>query len=678
MRPSKFNRFAENAFLIYLTFLALFTLLFRNKITDWEPIFFSEVLAAIVIVVVVRLQQARPEITGLTLVRNWLLVPFVLYGYRVENFLINCQRNPGFLPDRDSWLIAADRFIFSVDPTVWLQKITFPWLTELLQLIYATDYFLPLILALVLYLRKRRIPFQKSIFILIAGYLLSYLGYFLIPAIGPRFTIPHSVPLHGILFREKLRDLIYWMEACPRDCFPSGHTEIPLLTLWLAHRYQRKIFRIYLPIVIGMIFSTVYLRFHYVVDIFAGAALAGGIILAAKLIEGGIKKKKNKKRLKLFLLGTALFLAAGAAILAGFEVYLRLNRTRIIQQSRDGSFSRLESDAEFLIDYTPKGRRLIPDSRVLIKNHRISGRDVVMEINSLGFRGEEIPREKMPDEFRVLVLGDSITWASYLSEEETYVKRMEEYLQKLRPGRKVKVINAGVGDIGLNEELDILKERGLATRPDLVILAFYLNDSRPPWGFCGELGKRGWLRRHSLLAETIYKNIKLRRWIKEKSEDRLAWTSAMNKLNWSSDRRTFLRLAGLAKYDWGAAWDPASWEVIDRGLEELQALSERNNFTVVVAALPVAFQVYAAFLEDTPQRILREKVKRRGFFFLDLLPFLRKYRKEEKDLYYDWCHPTGKTADFIARVLAGFLKENEKDPRWSFLVEDAASDVKNR
>lgn len=660
MKPSKYNRFTENTFLVYLLFLALFTLIFRNKITGWEPIFFSEVLAAIVIVAVVKLQQAHPEIIGLTLVRNWLLLPFILYGYRVQHFLINCERNPGFLPDRDSWLIAADRFLFGVDPTVWLQKITFPWLTELLQLIYATDYFLPLILILVLYLRKKRIPFQKSVFILTGGYLLSYLGYFLIPAIGPRFTIPHSVPLHGILFREKLRDLIYWMEACPRDCFPSGHTEIPLLTLWLAHRYQRKIFRIYLPILIGMIFSTVYLRFHYVVDIFAGAALAGGIILAVKFIERGGEKKK---RLKLFLLGLVLFLAAGAAILVGFEVYLRLNRTRIIQRPRGGSLSLLESDAEFLIDYTPKGRRLIPDSRVLIKNHRISGRDVVMEINSLGFRGEEIPRDKLPDEFRVLVLGDSITWASYLPEEETYVKRLEGYLQKPRPGRKVKVINAGVGDIGLKEELDILKERGLAARPDLVILAFYLNDSRPPWGFSGELGKRGWLRRHSLLAETIYKNIKLRRWIKEQGEDRLAWTSAMNKLNWSSDRGTFLRLAALAKYDWGAAWDPASWEVIDRGLEELQSLSQRNNFTVFVAALPVAFQVYAAFLEDTPQRILREKVSRRGFLYLDLLPFLRKYREGEKDLYYDWCHPTGKTADFIARVLAGFLKEKEKDLR---------------
>lgn len=368
----------------------------------------------------------------------------------------------------------------------------------------------------------------------------------------------------------------------------------------------------------------------------------------------------NKRRLKLFLCGVALFLAAGAVILAGFELYLRLSRTHIVRESADGSFSRLESDAEFLIDYTPKGRRLIPDSRVLIKNHRISGRDVMMEVNSLGFRGAEIPRDKTPDEFRVLILGDSITWASYLPEEETYVRRLEGYLRKLLPGRKVEVLNAGVGDVGLKEEIDILKERGLAARPDLVILSFYLNDSRPPWGFAGELGKRGWLRRHSLLAETIYKNLKLRRWNKEKGEDRLAWTKAMNRLNWKNDRRAFLHLAELAKYDWGAAWEPSSWSAIDRDLARLKTLSEENNFTVVVAVFPVAFQVYAAFREDAPQLILKKKAERLGFFYLDLLPFLRKYRREEKDVYYDWCHPAGKTNDFIARILAQFLRTKFK------------------
>ena len=44
-----------------------------------------------------------------------------------------------------------------------------------------------------------------------------------------------------------------------------------------------------------------------------------------------------------------------------------------------------------------------------------------------------------------------------------------------------------------------------------------------------------------------------------------------------------------------------------------------------------------------------------GLYYLDLLPLLRKYREREKDLYYDWCHPTVKTNDFIGGEIADFL-----------------------
>lgn len=339
----------------------------------------------------------------------------------------------------------------------------------------------------------------------------------------------------------------------------------------------------------------------------------------------------------------------------GIEVYLRLTETHIVKTEESGGLLSVELDAEFLVEYTPRGRRLIPNSRVLIKNHRISHRDIKMEINSLGFRDDELSLEKGRDELRILILGDSITWASYLPAEETFVERAEEYLRQSLPSHSVEVINAGVGDIGLKEEIDILEERGLAVRPDLVVVSFYLNDSRPPWGFPGELGSRGWLRRHSLLAETVYKNLKLRSFIEEEGEERLAWTSAMNKMNWAGDRNTFLKLASLARYDWGAAWEENSWEVIGRELDRLKELSKKHSFEVAIVVFPVAFQVYADFLEDTPQQRIIEEARQRDFFFLDLLPYIREYRKSHKDIYLDWCHPAAKTNDFIGKIIAGFL-----------------------
>ena len=73
-----------------------------------------------------------------------------------------------------------------------------------------------------------------------------------------------------------------------------------------------------------------------------------------------------------------------------------------------------------------------------------------------------------------------------MRDEETYVKQTASALETAL-GYRVEVINAGVGDTGSQEQIDILEESGLQIQPDIVVLGFYLNDSRPPWGFSGEL-----------------------------------------------------------------------------------------------------------------------------------------------------------------------------------------------
>lgn len=285
MIPSRYNRVSERLIMAYLAFLSIFIVVFQGYILFPFRLLMAQVVAAVCLIILVKFQTSHPNQPLLQLLRNWLPLPYIIFGYKMVHYLINSDRNPGFMMIKDHWLIAADRFLFGCDPTIWLQRITRPWLTELMQIVYATNYFLPLIFVIVLYLKKEKISFQKSVFVITLGYLLSYLGYFIIPAIGPRFTIHHPIPLQGIFLREKLHQIIYCLEGCPRDCFPSGHTEIPLITLWLAYRFKRVLFWIYLPIVTGLICSTVYLRYHYVVDVFAGMALAGIVILLARKVE---------------------------------------------------------------------------------------------------------------------------------------------------------------------------------------------------------------------------------------------------------------------------------------------------------------------------------------------------------------------------------------------------------
>lgn len=355
-----------------------------------------------------------------------------------------------------------------------------------------------------------------------------------------------------------------------------------------------------------------------------------------------------RRRGLLSLLGRSLLAAVSVALVLGLgELYVRHADTRVATVGGD-----LAGNPFSLVRYTPAGRRLVPGADVVIRHHYLSHRDVPMHINAHGFRDHELEVPKPRGEIRVLVLGDSITWGDYLPAQEVYVERLESRL-RAREAERVEVVNAGVGDMGLRGEVELLVERGLAVEPDVVMVAFYLNDSRPPWGFPAERGHRGWLRRHSMLANRIYDWALLRRWLREKGEGRLAWVSAASRLDWQHDREQFLELAGLARYDWGAAWQPASWQEVDGQLARLERLAGQHGFRVVLVSLPVAFQVQAGFVEDAPQRELARLAASHGFEFVDLLPALRRHADEK--LFFDHCHPTALGNDVIAEALEAFL-----------------------
>jgi membrane-associated phospholipid phosphatase len=113
--------------------------------------------------------------------------------------------------------------------------------------------------------------------------------------------------LPGVLLTNILRDIINFGESIPkgitnpeyvaqRDAFPSGHTIIILLITYLSHKIRSKSFYFYLPYSVLMIFSTIYLRYHYVIDLIAGVFIATITVYIANLIY----KRKLPKIIKNF------------------------------------------------------------------------------------------------------------------------------------------------------------------------------------------------------------------------------------------------------------------------------------------------------------------------------------------------------------------------------------------
>jgi membrane-associated phospholipid phosphatase len=90
-----------------------------------------------------------------------------------------------------------------------------------------------------------------------------------------------AVDTKGVtMVSAKVYDMLVRLESTRRDCFPSLHTAITVIVTTFAYKYRRWMFWFFLPVNIGIIMATIYLRYHYVIDVFAGLALAAFCVWA--------------------------------------------------------------------------------------------------------------------------------------------------------------------------------------------------------------------------------------------------------------------------------------------------------------------------------------------------------------------------------------------------------------
>ena len=217
-----------------------------------------------------RLEVLFPKTRFWVVSRSFWLLPSMILGHWALA-PISASVRPTLL---DEYLATADLLLFREHPSVWLEHRLSPWATELFLICYYTYYIWPLLVAAVLYTQQsdvyRRYRLAISMF-----FVLNFLGYVWVPAVGPRFYLAHAFdgPLHGLWLTPYLESAMrgpYFL----RDCFPSGHTGLTLLVLAFAFRYSRKVFWLMLLPCVGLIASTVVGRFHYVIDLLGAIPLS--------------------------------------------------------------------------------------------------------------------------------------------------------------------------------------------------------------------------------------------------------------------------------------------------------------------------------------------------------------------------------------------------------------------
>ncbi len=289
--------------IIFLTFLSIINVIFCAQVSDCYFLVVINSLSSIAIIFYCGYAEDKTGV--LRWVRDFYMVAGIPLLFKEMYLLVH----PIHPYDYDQLLIQIDHWLFGVHPTQWLYQFSHPIITEILQLAYSSFYFLMVILGIELYQRKNKDAFQFSIFAIVYGFLLSYIGYLLVPAVGPRFTLHEfsniDTDLPGLFITSTLRMLLNLGESIPngipnplalvqRDVFPSGHTQMTLTVIYLAYKFRvRTRWFLWISGTL-LIIATVYLQYHYVIDLIGGAVFMVFTIWSAPILEKKWKSYVSK------------------------------------------------------------------------------------------------------------------------------------------------------------------------------------------------------------------------------------------------------------------------------------------------------------------------------------------------------------------------------------------------
>ncbi|MDR0716071.1 MAG: phosphatase PAP2 family protein [Azoarcus sp.] len=204
---------------------------------------------------------------------------------------------PLFKSIRQFWITRVfDAELLAIDRALWgglslpehaLRLESFA-LSEIVSLGYAQFYFLSLLPVCWFAWKRRTAEARRFLFGLVAMYVFGFTGYLLVPAGGPFIAFPALFPYppQGGAITQALVGVVA-QGVTGMDVFPSLHCGVSLYVFGFfasgaALRKSRAYFfaaLILAAICAPLTLATVYLRYHYGIDLLAGAALAAATLL---------------------------------------------------------------------------------------------------------------------------------------------------------------------------------------------------------------------------------------------------------------------------------------------------------------------------------------------------------------------------------------------------------------
>ncbi|HEY6467029.1 MAG TPA: phosphatase PAP2 family protein [Candidatus Acidoferrales bacterium] len=280
------------AYLAWLDFLVLF---FHQSVPN--PTQHLAIQCAVGVGVAALVYLARMSRNGaIHFARHWYPLPLYVFFFEELRSFVHAIFSNWF----DAYLIAFDHGLFGVHPSVWFAQFSTPALNDFMQFSYMT-YFLYLVaLPALLYVNREYAAF----WIVMASTALAHYSVYVVAAL-----FPIESPFYSLASMNRtaltggsctaLIDLIEHFGRVHGAAFPSAHVAGSMVAILASWRYRRWLFWLCLPFFVSMCVATVYGRYHYAADVFAG------LILGAIAFRMGLRLKWTET----FVRSEYLFLA---------------------------------------------------------------------------------------------------------------------------------------------------------------------------------------------------------------------------------------------------------------------------------------------------------------------------------------------------------------------------------
>lgn len=203
----------------------------------------------------------------------------------------------------DPLLHRIDLALFGVEPTLIADRFVTPATTEWFSFFYYSYFFL-LVVHVVPFVfgGKNRGLFPEFALAIIVVYGLAQLTYFLVPGYGPYHALAGAYGHHQLpsgLFHDLVMQAVA-AGGAQKDIFPSLHTAGPFtIALFSFLHRDRAPFRYTWPVMaffsLQIIGATIFLRWHWAVDVVAGILLSLFVtLLAGPLVRWEAKRRESR------------------------------------------------------------------------------------------------------------------------------------------------------------------------------------------------------------------------------------------------------------------------------------------------------------------------------------------------------------------------------------------------